>query len=120
MQHMHQGRRQPLGQACPGGECPFFSRASSPPGLEPLCVFSWDEKAMCRCGSIPPPPSLGELWCGLVEIHVRDECIGHTRQRPLHGKARAGWETDFYTPPVLGGAALLPFSAPAVYKNQGP
>ena len=30
------------------------------------------------------------------------------------------WETDFYTPPVLGGAALLPFSAPAVYKNQGP
>ena len=30
------------------------------------------------------------------------------------------WETDFYTPPVLGGAALLPFSAPAVYKNQDP
>ena len=30
------------------------------------------------------------------------------------------WETDFYTPPVLGGVALLPFSAPAVYKNQGP
>ena len=30
------------------------------------------------------------------------------------------WETDFYTPPVLGGAALSPFSAPAVYKNQGP
>ena len=26
------------------------------------------------------------------------------------------WETDFYTPPVLGGAGLLPFSAPAVYK----
>ena len=31
-----------------------------------------------------------------------------------------GWETDFYTPPVLGGAALLPFSAPAVYKNPVP
>ena len=30
------------------------------------------------------------------------------------------WETDYYTPPVLGGAALLRFSAPAVYKNQGP
>ena len=29
------------------------------------------------------------------------------------------WDTD-YTLPVLGGAALLPFSAPAVYKNQGP
>ena len=31
---------------------------------------------------------------------------------------RRKWETDFYTPPVLGGAALLPFSAPAVYKNR--
>ena len=28
------------------------------------------------------------------------------------------WETDFYTPPVLGGAALWPFPAPAVYKNR--
>ena len=28
------------------------------------------------------------------------------------------WETDFYTPPVLGGAALLPFSVPAVYKKS--
>ena len=30
------------------------------------------------------------------------------------------WETDFYTPPVLRGAALSPFSAPAVYKNPVP
>ena len=30
------------------------------------------------------------------------------------------WETNFYTPPVLGGAALLPFSAPAVYKTSLP
>ena len=29
------------------------------------------------------------------------------------------WETDFYTPPVLGGAALFDNSAPAVYKIQG-
>ena len=29
-------------------------------------------------------------------------------------------ETDFYTPPVLGGAALLPFSAPVVCKNPVP
>ena len=29
------------------------------------------------------------------------------------------WETDFYTPPVLGGAALLPFSAPEVYRKSG-
>ena len=27
------------------------------------------------------------------------------------------WETDFYTPPMLGGAALFDNSAPAVYKN---
>ena len=26
------------------------------------------------------------------------------------------WETDFYTPPVLGGAALFDNSAPAVYE----
>ena len=30
------------------------------------------------------------------------------------------WETDFYTPPVLGGAANFDFSALAVYKIQGP
>ena len=30
------------------------------------------------------------------------------------------WETDFYTPQVLGGAALYDNSAPAVYKIQGP
>ena len=38
----------------------------------------------------------------------------------ITGQMGRVWETDFYTPPVLGGAALLPFSAPAVYKNQGP
>ena len=27
------------------------------------------------------------------------------------------WETEFYTPPVLGGAARLPFSAPAVHHS---
>ena len=30
------------------------------------------------------------------------------------------WETDFYTPQILGGAALLDNSAPAVYKNPVP
>ena len=30
------------------------------------------------------------------------------------------WEIDFYTPQVLGGAALFDNSAPAVYKIQGP
>ena len=40
--------------------------------------------------------------------------------RPRENNPRYIWETDFYTPPVLGGAALLPFSAPAVYKNPVP
>ena len=30
------------------------------------------------------------------------------------------WETDFYTPPVLRGAAFFDNSAPAVYRIQGP
>ena len=39
---------------------------------------------------------------------------------PLAGDDRRLWETDFYTPPVLGGAALFDNSAPAVYEIQGP
>ena len=30
------------------------------------------------------------------------------------------WETDFYTPAVLGGATLLDSSEPELYKIQGP
>ena len=30
------------------------------------------------------------------------------------------WETDFYTPIVLGGAALFDNSAAVVYKNPVP
>ena len=30
------------------------------------------------------------------------------------------WETGFYTPPVLRGAAFFDNSAPAVYKNPVP
>ena len=29
------------------------------------------------------------------------------------------WETDFYTPQMLGGAVLFDNSAPAVYENSG-
>ena len=44
------------------------------------------------------------------------------QQRPLENVILRWreWETDFYTPPVLGCAALLPFSAPAVYKTPVP
>ena len=62
MQLQHQSRLQPLGQARRGGECPFFAKASLPPGVGTIVCVPWGEKVMCRCGSIPPPPSLGELY----------------------------------------------------------
>ena len=69
-----------------------------------------------------------------------DEFALHTQGRPaarnvpntLHGCSLVSdkltssvtsliqWETDFYTPQVLGGVANFDFSAPAVYKIQGP
>ena len=36
------------------------------------------------------------------------------------GGGRYFWETDFYAPPVLRGAALFDNAAPAVYKNHVP
>ena len=44
----------------------------------------------------------------LSPMRISDACVTFTF-----------WETDFSTTPVLGGAALLPFSAPAVYKKSG-
>ena len=35
-------------------------------------------------------------------------------------KSQSIWETEFYTPQVLGGAALFDNSAGAVYKNPSP
>ena len=52
-------------------------------------------------------------------------CLG-TSFFPYHPKrgkkykTALSWETDFYTPPVLGGAALFDNSAAAVYKNPVP
>ena len=43
-----------------------------------------------------------------------------TQSACYRGPKPQSWETDFYTPPVLGGAALFDNSAPAVYKIQGP
>ena len=78
MQLQHQSRLQPFGQACPGGECPFFARASLPPGCTQFCV-SHGMRRLCAVvvQSIPPPTSLCELCWGLLEIHVGDD--GHTR-----------------------------------------
>ena len=41
------------------------------------------------------------------------------RSNPLDS-AFSLWETDFYTPPVLGGVALFNNSAPAVFKDPVP
>ena len=50
--------------------------------------------------------------------NIRTKNVGFVSELQTHPNLY--WETDFYTPPVLGGAALLPFSAPAVYKNPVP
>ena len=39
---------------------------------------------------------------------------------PRVSESRQDWETDVYTPPVLGGAARYDNSAPAVYKILSP
>ena len=49
----------------------------------------------------PPPPSRRKKTNKIQNVH-----------HP--------WDTDFYTPPVLGGAALFDNSAAAVYKNPVP
>ena len=46
------------------------------------------------------------------------EGLGVGGQSLLLKKKRLLWETDFYTPPVLGGAALSDNSAPAAHKIQ--
>ena len=50
--------------------------------------------------------------------YCSEELGGLNKEKSLSRKG--GQETDFDTPPVLGGAALLDTSAPAVYKIQGP
>ena len=67
---------QPSGRVRAGGECPFFARASLPPGMSTnqcVCVTHRMRKAKCRCGSIPPCPFTDEL--GRV---YGDPCQGRT------------------------------------------
>ena len=48
------------------------------------------------------------------------DCLEHRSERnACNSRRQAEWETDFYTPPVLGGVAFFDNSAPAVYKNSG-
>ena len=68
----------------------------------------------------------GSLWTPEDNISLQylrpQKNVSNPFQATLWAATNGGvtWETDFYTPPVLGGAALLPFSAPAVYKNPVP
>ena len=58
-----------------------------------------------------------------MQLVGKKALIGHSRsvsQKESGTQKGSLWETDFYTPPVLGGAALFENSAPAVYKVQGP
>ena len=47
MQLQHQSRLQPLGQARSGGECPFFARASLPPGVGTIVCVSHGMRRLC-------------------------------------------------------------------------
>ena len=60
---------------------------------------------------------LGGLLAGDSAICSRLSAL-ILRLRPVG--LRFGWETGFYTPLVLGGAAPFDNSAAAVYKIQGP
>ena len=67
------------------------------------------------------PPVLHSEAAGLCEILLSSGRGGRaSREKWENDKIPLLWETDFYTPPVLGSAALLPFSAPAVYQNPVP
>ena len=77
-------------------------------------------------------PRAGPRWCPskytlIVSFVV---CCFATRKSPRKADRKRDlqtpnsvfviWETDFFTPPVLGGVALLDNSAPAVYKSPVP
>ena len=68
-----------------------------------MCVHCMTKPLVIQTLLLPFRP------CQIVDLAVRNGC-----SKVLM------WETDFYTPPVLGGCALLDNSAPAVYKIQGP
>ena len=64
---------------------------------------------------------ISKMICHSRRDKIISKMIWHYRRErrklfPVHKE----WETDFYTPPVLGGGALFDNSAPAVYKNPVP
>ena len=74
---------------------------------------------------IPMDQGPQDLWSGQRLLGFSG-ASGSNKPMSLQGNPNPGadvnlkWETDFYTPPVLGSAALFDNSAPAVYKNPVP
>ena len=66
MQLQDQSRVQPLGQAHPGGECPFFARASLPPGVCTIVCVSHGMRRLCavvvQSHLLPLWANSGEGW----------------------------------------------------------
>ena len=64
--------------------------------------------------SLSPKDHPVSLTCLLSEV------LGTYGRLLCSKQSGPGWETDLYTPPVLGNAALFDNSAPAIYKNLVP
>ena len=98
-----------------GRESPIFRERS--PGLiqhvlTVLVFWSW---VLLLPRLAPLSWSLRLFFSANILLHgPLDICLDLLPAAPYN------WETDFYTPPVLGGAALFGNSAPAVYKKPVP
>ena len=53
----------------------------------------------------------------LVYLQLRSFCLWFVFFSLRVARGKDKWETDIYTPPVLGGAGFFDNSAPAVYKK---
>ena len=80
--------------------------------------------SLCLCPFLVPESKRAN---GTLEnpVHARGGMLALLLVATIHLSLFTGewfndWETDFYTPPVLGGAALFDNSAPALYSIQGP
>ena len=71
-------------------------------------------------GEARGPGSWGGVMCGRVYLCMYIVRVYVCMYTVSVYVCKCIWETDFYTPQVLGGAALFDNSAPAVYKIQGP
>ena len=71
------------------------------------------------CPAGDPRQQVSQSTSGITTCPICPDHLGGA-QRIRQEKKHIPWETDFYAPQVLGGAALFDNSAPAMYKIQGP